>query len=405
MTFPQTNKSNKVSSFDSHDVPVASPIESDEEIDLLDVNEDAPPFSAAEVDITPTQLSVFNIGRRIKFGELDLEPNFQRGQNIWDRQRQSRLVESLMLGIPVSSFYFTDEKSIVDGVPTNKWQVVDGLQRLCSIRNFMIGIPDEKNRKLKLSGLEYLRQYDGKTFDEIPPPVQRTVEEAQLTVFVIRASTPSAVKFNIFKRLNTGGVPLSQQEIRHALNQGPAADFLRDMADSTEFRMATGNRVGTRRMADREYVNRFLAFFVQDVREYQDMDSFLNQALKVFARKSKDEQDFVRREFLDTLSLFGRVFKEHAFSRIDMKSGMFLKPINKALFEVLTSETAKLSANARDRLERNPETTSAFRSLLADESEEGLSSVVGISTGRTSRVVRRHEIIRDFLEKLTGERP
>ena len=359
------------------------------------------PFSAAEIDIYPQQATVFSLMRRIREKELDLAPNFQRGQNLWKPQQQSQFIESLVLGIPVPVFYFTEERTVLDGIVRSRWQVVDGLQRLCSIRNFMI--PDDSCRRLRLTGLEYLKQFEGKLFPELPGPIQRNIEESQLSTFIIRSSTPIAVRFNIFKRLNTGGVPLSQQEIRHALNQGVASDFLRDMAQSPLFSDATRHKISPNRMNDREFVNRFLAFRILPLSEYRDMDSFLNLSLQKFASLDVKKRDIVRSDFLDSLSAIRHSFADKAFCRFDIVSGKWLSNINKALFEVLVSSVSKLSVDARQRFSNNPNSLQEFQKLFSDDTDEGLSSVCSISTGRASRVRRRHEIVHEYLNNVAGQ--
>lgn len=371
----------------------------EEDLGFFD-NEGCVPFSAADIDIYPQQVTVFNIVRRLESGELDLSPDFQRSQDIWNRQQQSRLIESLILGIPIPSFYFTDDREKKEGSIRSKWQVVDGLQRLCSIRNFMV-----EDATMKLTGLEYLKQFEGMAFNDLPAPYRRNIEETQLTAYLIRSTTPEAVRFNIFKRLNTGGKPLSQQEIRHALNQGVAADFLKRMAEHPLFRETTLGKANPKRMSDREFVNRFLAFRILPLERYADMDSFLNQSLKRFAALDEAARTAIESDFLDSLSVLHETLQEKAFCRFDSVAGKWLPNLNKALFEVFTSVLSQLPHEARMRFRANPFALKEYKNLFLDDSETGLSSVTSISTGRASRVRRRHEIVRVYLQKMSETLP
>ena len=366
-------------------------------------NEGGVPFSAADIDIYSQQITVFNIARRLESEELDLSPDFQRSQDIWSRQQQSRLIESLILGIPIPSFYFTDDRDRKGGTLRGKWQVVDGLQRLCSIRNFMVR--DMSGRTMKLAGLEYLKQFEGLAFEELPAPYRRNIEETQLTVYLIRSTTPEAVRFNIFKRLNTGGTPLSQQEIRHALNQGVSSEFLKRMAEHPLFRETTQGKANPKRMSDREFVNRFLAFRMLTLDNYADMDSFLNRSLKLFATLDEPDRERIESDFLESLSVLRDVLHEKAFCRFDSGTGKWLSNLNKALFEVFTSALSQLPHENRMRFHDNPLALEEYKNLFLDESETGLSSVTSISTGRASRVRRRHEIVQAYLQKMTETLP
>ena len=162
----------------------------------------------------------------------------------------------------------------MDGTDDDEWLVVDGLQRLTALKRFIL------DGSLQLEGLEFLATLQGKTFGQLPRSYQRRIEETQVTVFVIQENTPPQVKFNIFKRINTGGLPLSPQEIRHALYPGAAAVLLEKLAASPEFKRATANAIRDDRMGDRECVLRGLAFMLLKPESYRagELDSFLNRA-------------------------------------------------------------------------------------------------------------------------------
>ena len=304
------------------------------------------PFDPGLIDIDTKQPTISNIIDQIKNNEINLSPAFQRKSNLWTQGQQSRLIESILLRIPLPAFYFDVEhtKDAV-GIPVNTWHVIDGLQRLCSISNFIL--PDLPGMEpLKLTELEFLGSFlEGKTFSELPGPYQRLILQTQLIVYLIKPGTPENVKFNIFKRVNTGGIPLTQQEIRHALNQGVPAEFLEELASSDHFKEATRGKIGPSRMLDREYVNRFLAFYLLDRGTYQDLDTFLNKALQEIAKKDETERGEIRNTFYDTLDTIHECFGNYTFCKLD--SYPKVKPVNRVLFEVLTVSVAKLTGEGR----------------------------------------------------------
>lgn len=279
------------------------------------------PFDPTEIRVETRTLTIDLLRSRILNGELDLAPDFQRKAGIWSLGAQSRLIESLLIRIPLPAFY-------VDATDENRWIVIDGLQRLTTIDHFVI------SESLKLEGLEFLKQLNGLYYHELPRNLQRRIDETQVTIYVIEKGTPPEVKFNIFKRINTGGLPLSAQEIRHALNQGRATRFLAELAKMPEFFKATDNSIRDDRMADRECVLRFLAFLMTSTEDYRskDFDNFLNDRMAELNRMNESELANYKHLFARTMLDAWQLFDRDAF-RKRYKEDAARYPINKALFE------------------------------------------------------------------------
>ena len=289
------------------------------------------PYDPKLIDIAPQTLTLSNIIRRLKEDAIDLSPDFQRSSNLWNPQKQSLLIESILIRIPLPAFYF-------DGANTDKWQVIDGLQRLCAIKNFVV------LQELKLTGLEYLSQFEGCTFNELPAPYQRQIEEANIMAYIMKSGT-SNVKYNIFKRINTGGMVLKPQEIRNALNQGIPADFVAELASSDLFKQVV--RISDKRMQDREFVTRFITFYLNKPEDYKpDLDTFMSNAMEKLNHHSENERNMIRRNFIASLCLAQIIFDKWAFRKVFNKNEK-LYPINKALFEVWSILLAKLSDTER----------------------------------------------------------
>ncbi|MFO5493019.1 MAG: DUF262 domain-containing protein, partial [Cuspidothrix sp.] len=215
-------------------------------------------YDPDKINIITKEPTIDILLKRINEEALDLAPDFQRHADIWQEDAQSRLIESIIIRIPIPAFY-------IDATNEDKWLVVDGLQRLSALKRFML------DKELKLSGLEYLTHLKGKTFDEIDRRYQRRLEETQLTVYLIEKGTPPEIKYNIFKRINTGGLALSPQELRHALNPGKGTKFLTKLAGSSEFlQVVQLDKKRKMRMEDREFILGFLAFTLTPYEEYSN---------------------------------------------------------------------------------------------------------------------------------------
>ncbi len=320
-----------------------------------DAPEIVQPFDPTRISISTKTPTVDLVIKRLKYDEIDLNPDFQRNAGIWDNTRQSRLIESLLLRIPLPVFYMAADRD-------NKWQVVDGLQRLYSIKSFVL------DKKLKLRGMEYLSQFERNAYDDLPRDMRRRIDETQLAFHVIDAGTPPEVMFNVFKRVNTGGKPLTPQEIRHALNPGSARDLVNELAESAEFRRATDESVSPRRMADRECVLRFVAFYCQDLNSYNgNLDAFLAKAMKnINADMDESAKEEMRQAFFRSMRLARELFGNNAFRKPRARSGG-RSVINKPLFECLSVALAQVPELDEEALiERRTSLANRFDDLMTD---------------------------------------
>ena len=346
------------------------------------------PFDPKQIRVLSKSMTIDLLLRRIQYQELDLAPDFQRKSGIWKDGSQSRLIESILIRIPLPSFY-------IDATNNNKWIVVDGLQRLTALNRFVI------TQELKLCQLEFIKEHEGKTFKELPRELQRCIEETQLTVYLIEEGTPPDVKFNIFKRINTGGLPLSSQEIRHALHQGEATKFLIELAGSAEFQRAVDSNIRDDRMADREFVLRFLAFAITPYTEYykdRDFESFLNRSMTHLNQMSKQDLYNLKYRFTRSMIASFDIFGRDAF-RKRYKADAPRSVINKALFESWSINLDKLS-DAQIELLKSLRKTVNLKFIELMNQEREFEKAISQGTGDIGKVKRRFSAIDKLIQEV-----
>jgi hypothetical protein len=363
-------------------------IEYEDSVDQLQLEK--PLFDPKLIKIETKTPSLDTLINRIKRESVQLNTDtyFQRQNDLWDKTRQSRLIESILIRFPLPAFFF-------DATDDDNWLVVDGLQRLSSIRNFVV------NQSLALTNLEFLTHLNGKKWAELPENLRRVIEETQVVIYKIMPGTPTDVKFNIFKRINTGGLILEAQEIRHALFQGKPARFIYELASSEAFKRATNHSVSTDRMEDRAFANRFLSFYLFGVERYgtkesgSDLDTFLSYAMAALYDKTEQELQLIRSDFDRAMEAIWEIFGEDAFRRI---TGVKSSRINKALFDALSTQVALLGQQELQTLLLNKDFfRELFRSALADNKEFIFS--ITSATAVRARVQIRHDVVRSLIEK------
>lgn len=351
------------------------------------------PFDPKQVDIIKETMVVSNVIERLRDDRIILDPDFQRSKNLWDDQKQSRLIESLIIRIPLPTFYFDYDDS------TDNYTVVDGLQRLCAIKRFTSLDRDDETR-LKLVGLEYLTELNGKTYEELPAVFQRRIREQSIIAYIIRPGTPEPVRNSIFTRINTGGLQLTPAEIKNSVYRGQASDFVRKLAHSKQFIKATNNKIDASRMLDCEFVNRFLAFYLLDISEYRgNLEEYLNTVLMKLKTTSLESLDNCEESFYSTMDLVSGIFGKTAFKRVQ-KNQKYSRKINKPLFECVTVCFAKLSKEQRLRmLERKNFFIDEYEKMLINSD---FISVITNGTAKKSSVETRFSFMNQLIDKVLG---
>ena len=362
------------------DLPPGSGVDDDEMVESAD--EIRNPFDPTLIRVERENPTIDLLVKRIRHNEINLSPDFQRKGGIWTDEAQSRLLESILIRIPLPAFY-------VDATNEDNWLVVDGLQRLTALKRFIV------DDSLALRGLEFLHQWEGKLFRELPRSYQRRIEETGVTIFAIQKGTPDEVKFNIFKRINTGGLPLSPQEIRNALNGQRVREFILKLVQSNEFKLVTRDSIQDKRMADRECVTRFLAFMRQNPSDYnrKDFDAFLNRVMSDLDNPSVTsdrELAELESQFYAAMNRARLIFGQYAFRKFFGRQYR-LMPINKAIFEIWSVSLANLSAeDAGLLIDRKNQILDRFAELMhQDEFAQDVSQ----GTGSPPRLHRRFSAI------------
>lgn len=311
-------------------------------------------YPDALVNISTESQSVYQLFRRFtrEPKQIILDPDYQR-QDVWNINAKSELIESILMGIPLPLIYVKQDDVGV-------FIIIDGRQRLTTLFEFM-------QNKFALKGLKVLNDLNGCYFNEdennknkkwLSQQHQGKIEDCQLTLNIIKKPTPDRVTFDLFDRVNRGGVRLNNQEMRNAIYQGNSTQFLNDLAAKENFKRVTGNAVSPKRMKDKYLILRFVAFYLWrkkllvDVKtneypkvEYRsDLEDFLSKAM-LFLNDSKSES--FRIDFLDKFDKAmlncANVLGENCFRLPKYDKSETLRPINMALFESMSYMILELS--------------------------------------------------------------
>lgn len=364
--------------------------------------------------VSPTVSLLYD---RINHGEIDLQPEFQRKDRIWPLRDKARLIESILLGLPIPVFYFAENSSAFN--EDLDWIVIDGLQRTTTIYDFMAGMFELKylDRRTDLNGLQ---------FKDLPRREQRRIREYQIQGHLIQVSSESdEMVRELFQRINTSGKNLSYQEIRSALYPGTANKFLKYVAETPDFKNSTPMNINPERMLDLEYVLRAISYMYLGYKDfhYSKYDDFLCSTLRELNRfdlKIEDDRVISSEIYSEltarlekSFSTIGIIFGEQAFRK--EPTGR----LNKSLFELLVSvfamlndsqrkivENKHIAKNIRDELFNMTSTDSNeyanWTSDIFEEQQRGFDYSISNSTGKAVTIKYRFDSFINMINQVAG---
>ena len=287
-------------------------------------------------------MSIGELSSMYKEGEIHLHPEFQRFFR-WSAKQKSRLVESLLLGIPIPSIFVHQRE---DGV----WDVVDGLQRLSAIFEVMGILVDENKQAtppLVLQSTKYLPSLEGKRWDDegendgtLGGTLQRVLKRAKLDIKIVLRESDSDTRLELFQRLNTGGSPLSGQELRNCqiIMVNPSIlEVLKEMSCNEDFQNCTAlSDRNIDEQYDVELVVRFVTLRKMDAASnIGDIGPFLDDKIVELAENPSFDWDTEKDIFSKTFRLINESCGDDAFRRYNSEKGKFLGGFSVSAFEVL----------------------------------------------------------------------
>jgi hypothetical protein len=337
-----------------------------------------------------------SLHKRFLKGRLNVQPEFQR-QFVWDEIKSSRLIESALLDIPIPIVYLSEEK---DG----KENVIDGQQRLTSFFSFIDGkFPDSKEFKLKK--LNVFTELNGKKFNQLSEELQDKITTYKIRVIKFKKESDGDLQFEIFARLNSGSVPLNDQELRNCVFRGKFNELLKELSQDKDFKYLLGIATPDRRMKDRELVLRFASFHFNTYLNYAaPIKKFLNDSMEKYQNISPADETNLRNAFKNTVQIIRSLLDKNAFKRFyrgdeKNKNGKWeTQKFNVSLFDILMYSFAREDKNTVfQNLDR-------IREALIDlmTKDQDFIDSIELSTSSKRAVLNRFDKWRFTLQAILG---
>lgn len=313
-------------------------------------------------------------------GDIVPNPDYQRDYVYNDRQA-SRLVESVLMGIPIPTIYLCEEDD-------NTHSVIDGQQRITSLVRYL------KN-EFALSGLQELNELNGKCYKDLPKDIQKKLKSSSLsTISLLKQS--SDLKYEIFARLNQGAVKLNPQELRNCIYRGPFNNMLGSIASSNPHLKGLFHDDNNRRA----YQERILRFFA--LRNYQDYQSSMLKTMNSYMEKHRnDGEDDIKAAktlFNNTIDIIKQVLGNDAFMAFDRNKGTILEKFSGSVYDSIIIPFSFFDKHSL--IVNSDKIREAILKVKMEDEEYRYDTYA--ATGSRVRVVRRIQTIYNLILCITG---
>jgi len=283
-----------------------------------------------------TDWTTGTIVSQIERGLIDLKPKFQR-REAWDDKRKSAFIESVILGLPIPQIILAEKKE-----KKGTYIVIDGKQRLISLRRFFSKQDDKEFPPLRLKGLSIINRLNGKSFEDIAvdtelEPFSLQIENFPIRTIVIKNWPNEEFLYNVFLRLNTGSLPLAPQELRQALHPGNFIDFTDEFSiSSLQIKKVLNITKPDYRMRDIELVIRYFSFKYFINKYNGNLKSFFDNTVEVLNRTWEQQSSNILQtadQLNAAIDSTFTIFENNAFSK--WKNNCFDKRFNRAIFDIM----------------------------------------------------------------------
>lgn len=329
--------------------------------------------------------------KKIDRETIKLDPGYQR-RHRWTVITSSRLIESLILNIPIPTIYLSLDIDVDTESEDSRYSIIDGQQRVTAIYGFF-------NNKYKLTGLEALNDLNGFYYQDLPPFLIRRLEERTIKCLRIDSTVDSRVKIDIFERLNSGSIKLEAQELRNAVYMGPFNDLCKQLSTEEGFQEILQNKK-VAKMEDVELVLRFYALIDDKYKSFKKskdyrFTDFLSDELEKGNSLSNEELNKFKDSFSRTIETILKSFGPQAFAKYKFENGNFRlqSRLNAAVYDSLAiaiySEIILKDKNVTEKM------VDDFKKLFKNERfHESVSGSILDSTKIVYRIDKARKVFR-----------
>jgi hypothetical protein len=337
-------------------------IAASDEIKLVEVVETQVPVlfweqKQKEIVTSVVDYNLDTLDSLIRKGLIDLKPKYQRRFR-WDDARKSKLIESFFMNVPVPPIFLNEDTY-------GKYSVIDGKQRLIAVSDFL-------NDRFAITGLKVFTELNDKKFSELPDELKSVITtRPTLRAVIILRQSDSQIKFEVFERLNTGGIKLNAQEIRNSAFTGSLNDLILDLSENKLFHSLLGIKIKSkssihREMKDAELVLRFFTFIV-GWKEFRggiarSLDKFMSENRHI----SEEIIEEKRKLFTSAIEKVEAAFGDYAFKRWNPETKKWRSPILSALYDAQMIAVEQF--DIKDLSSNRDEIIKGMKELFEDES-------------------------------------